>query len=149
MRSSFLASGLVDLRFIRSFLSCDHLFGSSCFRDVEQTTSSSSNSSVDSKPHTTFPCFIISSWQWVGLLFFIKRFCKLTEECLFCLLLVTTLLGMDFSEGSLKIFSQFLSKLESDKINVTYYFIPDWIAFGETLLMPYIILLLAKPITVN
>ena len=147
MRSSFLASGLVDLRFIL-IRSCDHLFGSSCFRDVVQMTSSSSNSSVDSKPHTTFPCFIISSWQWVGLLFFIKRFCKLTEECLFCLLLVTTFLGMDFSEGFLKIFSQFLSTLESDKINVTYCFIHDWIAFSETWL-PYRILLLAKAITVS
>ena len=118
MRSSFLnwlSASWISVSFL--FWSCDHLLSPSCFRDVVQTTSSTGNSSVDSKPHTTFPCFIISSWQWVGLLFFIKRLCKLTEECLFCLLLVTiaTFLRMDFSKGPVKIFSQFLSNSESDR----------------------------------
>ena len=80
-------------------------------------TSSSRDSSADSKPHNTFPFSINSSLHWVGLSFFIKLLRKLTGEWLFCLLLITCFSGIDFSEGCVKRCSQFLSNSERDRSN--------------------------------
>ena len=69
---------------------------------------------IDSMRHTAFPCFIISSPQWVGFrwLFFVKLLSKPTKNWLHWFFLVMSFSRIDFQ--TVKTVLQFLRNWESD-----------------------------------